>query len=352
MVENIRKPFLVVDKNGGLITYNKEAASVFGFNNTSNYFLSYLEQNNSGKISNILKEIYDTEISFDQRVNFKLKNGFEFYAKAHIIPSNPTESEKLLLIMLLPEQQSGLMKDYLRMAVTLDELPRKIKNKRIIKLIEEIKTIYPFTFIGKQKIQNEIDEMEEMFWIADPDMNYVLVNANFAKAFGLKSGYFSGKNQKDFVPAFLLDFFEAIQNFIKNNLNLVILEGLPFSGMNLVENSQIIEVPLGDSENNLIATIGIIQKKGIEDDFLFDKGKEEIVKGLIKTLPLPLAVLDISGKIKHYNEQFGNTLSIGFNNENVLSIRHIFDEEVCEKIESFNLSQNQYFSIDGVKIIF
>lgn len=352
MVENIRKPFMVIDKNGSLITFNREAISIFGFSDISANFFSYLEQSNSNKISSVFKEIYESDLSYDQRLNFKLKNGFDFYAKVHVIPSSVDESEKYLLVMLIPEKQSGLLKDYLRMVISYEDLPKKVRNKRIINLIEEIKTIYPFTFIGKQKIQNEIDEMEEMFWIVDNESNYVIVNSNFSKAFGLKPSYFAGKSQREFVPAFMAEFNDSIQSFIRNNLNMVILEGLPFNGINIGENQQIIEIPIGDYENNLIATIGIVQRKGIEDDVLLDKGKDEIVKGLIRTLPLPLAVLDISGRIKQYNEQFGNVLSIGLNNENVLTIRHIFDQEVCEKIESFNLSTNQYYSIDGVRIIF
>lgn len=352
MVENIRKPFIVVDKNGTLITFNREAVAVFGFNEGSLNFLSYLEQNNAHKISTVFKEVHDSDLCYDQRLNFTLKNGFDFFAKVHIIPSNVEESEKYLLVMFIPEKQSGLLKDYLKMVVSYEDIPKKVRNKKIINLIDEIKTIYPFTFIGKQKIQNEIDEMEEMFWIIDPDSNYVIVNSNFSKAFGLKPAYFAGKNQREFVPAFMTEFYESIQNFIRNNLNMVILEGLPFNGININENQQILEIPIGDYDNNLIATIGIVQRKGIEDEVLMDKGKDEIVKGLIRNLPLPLAVLDISGRIKQYNEQFGNTLSIGLNNENVLTIRHIFDNEICEQIERFNVSTNQYFSIDGVKIIF
>jgi PAS domain S-box-containing protein len=352
MVENIKKPFLVVDKGCNLITCNKEAVAVFGIGSVSVNLLHYFEQNCGSKFAITIKEIYDSDISFDERLNFKLKNGFDFYAKTHIIPSYVDDNQKFLLIMLIPENQSGLLKEYLRMVVSYEELPKKVNNKNIVRLIEEIKTIYPFTFIGKQKIQTEIDELEEMFWIMDPNSDYVIVNSNFAKSFGLKPAYFTGKNQKEFVPAFMLEFYESIQNFIKNNLNMIILEGLPFNGINITENSQIIEIPIGDLENNLIATIGLVQKKGIEDEILFDKGKEEIVKGLIKNLPLPLAVIDISGKIKQYNEQFGSALSIGPNNENVISIRHLFDGDVCERIESFNISRSQYYSIDGVRIIF
>lgn len=352
MVENIKKPFLVLEKGGSLFTFNKEAFSVFNFSNTSNNFYYYLEQNCSSRVSSLLTDIYESDISFDDKLNLKLKNGLEFSAKVHIIPSYVGENEKYLLVMIIPETQSGLLKEYMKMVVSNEELPKRIRNKKIVKLIDEIKTIYPFTFIGKQKIQTEIDEMEELFWIVDSDSNYVIVNANFSKSFGLKPGYFTGKNQRDFVPSFMLDFFDSIQRFIRNNLNMVIMEGLPFNGISIADNMQILEIPIGDSENNLIATIGIAQKKGIEDDLIFAKGKDEIVKGLIKSLPLPLAVIDLSGKIKQYNEQFGATLAIGPYNENLLSIRHLFDSDICEKIELFSRSTNQYFSIDGVKIIF
>jgi len=352
MVENIKKPFLILDKNGLLYNYNKEARSLFNLNQTNKNLFTYLENSSAEKLSQLIKDIYENDKLFDDRINIKLKYGFDFYAKVHVITTNSDDSEKLLLVMVLPENNVSILSDSMKIVVNYQELPEKIWNKKIIEIIEEIKTIYPFTFIGKQKIQKDIDELEEMFWITDPDFKYSMVNFEFARAFGLKKNYFPGKNQIDFVPAYLSGFYESVQKFIKDNLNMIIVEGVPFNGINITDDMQMIEIPIGDSENNLVALVGIVQKRINEYSRREEASLDAIINSLIKTIPLPSAIIEMSGKVKYFNEKFGNTFSISYNYEDDIFIKNIFDIKACGRIDDFLKSEIESDAFDAVNLFF
>ena len=135
-----------------------------------------------------------------------------------------------------------------------------ISNKQILKIIDEIKSLYPFTFIGKEKLRKDVDKLSELFWIKDNSGNFNLVNKKFSEKLGVNSTILEGQKFNDFVPAHLINFYKSIDDYINDSLNCVIIEGTPVKSLLQAQNYQTIQVPLNDADNNVIAIICVTQK--------------------------------------------------------------------------------------------
>jgi PAS domain S-box-containing protein len=217
-----------------------------------------------------------------------------------------------------------------RVTVRQDELERIVANPKILQIIDDIKSSYPFTFLGKNKIQQEVNKLEEYFWIKDVNDYIVLSNRKYAGAYGLKTTQLEGKSEKTFLPAYYLDFYRSIEAYIKETLNALVIEGVPFRGFASWQDYETIEIPLSDAENNVLALIGISQKK----NKIAQAGSQR-EKQLFENLNLPMALFDFnenliiaSSTLKDYNEllDWGQATLIDVFGESRISEIHEFIE--------------------------
>ncbi len=135
-----------------------------------------------------------------------------------------------------------------------------VKNKQIVEIIDKIISSYPFSFVNLERLRIEIDSLNEFFWIKDEEGKYLLVNNKFASSFHLTPSQIEGKPVDKFIPAYLIDFNKALDDYIKESRSVFIIEGFPLSGVAAGEDYQTIEIPVPNVEGNLSAIIGIAQK--------------------------------------------------------------------------------------------
>jgi len=171
-----------------------------------------------------------------------------------------------------------------------------IDNTEILKIIEEIRSQYPFTFIGKEKLQKSIDSLSELFWVQDIDGNYQLLNNKLSDSIGVDISQVDGYPVSSFLPAHLQDFYTSIIEYIKKSLRYCVIEGLPIKSSNNDIKYQTIEVPLSDVDNNVIAIIGITQK-AVKKNNIKVSNLFESSLNLIENFPKPFALID---KEKYY----------------------------------------------------
>ncbi len=222
-----------------------------------------------------------------------------------------------------------------RVIINTDEISSVIHDDKVLEIIEKIKSSFPFTLIGRTKIQNEIDKLSDFFWIKETTGKYIIVNSSYSDWLGLKFTKVEGKQEKSFLPKYLSDFYSNIDSYIVDTSNTVIFEGIGgYSKENSDSKLEIIEIPISNSDNQVIAIIGVSQKKALEKKEV--KKDFELIEKTFLEFAEPVLIVDTNNNIiqcsKSVNTVFGYTEDVSLQNKN---ISKLFDTNTLTKIESF-----------------
>jgi len=324
-------PSLIIDKTGRIIALNSEfkkliAAAV----PQANFFKLFDEpniqivekvftdaRNNDAmvrdKISiekdSILVE-YDVEISLLKSENntYYLVN---FFSLKKIIP--PTEIKKIWVVT--------------------EDLEEIVQEKKILSVINRIKLTFPFTFIEKAKIQKDINEFEDYFWVKDTSGKILLLNDTYAESLGFKVSQMEGKNEQDFLPKQVFILNHTIDSYIIDSTNTIIVHGVSapvIPGLN--KNISFVEFPLCDLDNRVIAIIGFSKKEEIP----FVKINQDITPYALKHIPVAAAILDKENNMFACSQEFLRLLKM--NQKTPVDKKQtdlFFEQEFLTKLEDF-----------------
>jgi PAS domain S-box-containing protein len=331
---NISDPFIIIDHDGEIISYNKSAKNLLAI--VANKNISHLfDDQTITKLNDLIEGVFSSNKPATENIRLLLRNGSELNVRA-IINSYKEENELFIFCTFIPQVSKLEIGEVTKLKIQTGELKKIISSEFILKIIDEIKLFYPFTVIGKDKISRKVDELDELFWIKDLKGSFVLVNIKLASNLGLKPSQIEGKSTQSFLPAYIVEFYNTIENYIKETLNCTVMQGIPIAGINDPNNYRVIEIPLSDSESNVIAVIGIAQKIEMEDDEqkmnigLFDPSNN-----LLKNFSKALAFIDKSGIIKHGSEEFCKLFIDEFSDLRNIPYTKIFPLKLVEQVQQF-----------------
>ena len=342
--QNLRSPFLVLDRLGRILYSNEPANTLIEFPEKGKELFSYFEEQSAEKFKELFNEHLTTETIQAKLIDLQFTNGKE--VKSKISFTSYTEKGETLIFCLFKSVELSIKsKDIAGVNVKNDDYRNLISNKQILKIIDELKSLYPFTFIGKEKFRKEIDKLSELFWIKDNSGNFDLVNKKFSERLGVNSTILEGQKYKDFLPAHLVNFYKSIDDYINDSLNCVIVEGVPVKSLLLFQNYQTIQIPLNDADNNVIAIICITQK--IKEKEIRITGNElfNLNPKLLDEFPRPIALFDNNGTLKQKSEHFRKLFLGKLRSRKKLQYSEIFPIEITDKIKSFldsNLESGKY----------
>ncbi len=231
--------------------------------------------------------------------------------------------------------EERVREDVGRVIINTDEISVVVKDEKVLEIIDKIQSSFPFTLIGRTKIQNEIDKLDEFFWIKEVSGKYILVNEAYSDWLGLKFTKVEGRQEKSFLPKYLADFYNNIDSYIIDTSNSIIFEGIGgYSKEGSESKLEIIEIPISNSENQVIAIIGVSQKKAIEKKVA--KKDVDLIEKTFLEFAEPVLIVDINFNIvqcsKSVNQVFDYTSEVNLVNKN---ISQLFDENTLAKIDSF-----------------
>ncbi|HEX2865508.1 MAG TPA: PAS domain S-box protein [Ignavibacteriales bacterium] len=172
-----------------------------------------------------------------------------------------------------------------------------IRDEELSKVFDEIKSSYPFTFLGKTRIQNEINKLDEFFWLKDSEGKYIIVNLLFAQFLGLKPSQIEGKHEKEFVPKHMTEILQSVDKYIKETANAVIRNGFPLYQLNH-ESARLVEIPLCDLDNNVVAVAGVSQKDYAANSHRQNGSFPEFYESALGCLPGVVIIADKDGIVK------------------------------------------------------
>ncbi len=349
--ENIKNPFLVLDQNGNILSANKEASSLLSLDSiSSGNIFDIFDGQSSEKINQIIIDVVASKKFFENDVSLLLKNGNEIRIKL-IINSYHEDNENFVFCTFREHVNQITQQGAFQLEVNSDDVKNIINHLELVEVLNEIKSLYPFTFIGKEKVRKKINQLDEYFWVKDLNNNLILVNNKFSRSLGLKNSQIEGKPEKLFIHEFLQEFHSSIQNYLKSSLNTIILEGIPVKGIS-AENYKTIEIPLSDTENNLTAVVGIAFSKAEFNSEIISNEVFEKFLNVVKNISQAFAVIDQLQYFKQVNKEFCKLFNVEVDklkdkNLDHVALPEIFTEKVKQFIDSPKLEEN--FELNGLK---
>ena len=351
--ENIKDPFLLLDQNGYIHSFNQEASLLFSFSDKPGNFYDLLDQISVNKLNELYEGAFQKNNKLEDIFELKLNNGSRLKVQIKI-KGLRNENNTLFLLFIKTINNKTILNDKTSLKVKVSEIENIVDNKEVLDVIDEIKSNYPFTFISKNKIRKSIDTLNEFFWIKNIKGTYILVNDKVASSIGLNIIQIEGKAESNFIPHYLVNFQQSIDQYLIESANCIILDGIRFGGLTNPDEYETIEIPLLDSENNITAIIGIGQNKS-------DKNEHGTIKDLLDHVSSAMAFIDEKDRLKYINTQFsqlyGNKffdltkgeyfkfLPANLNEKIAGFIKSSLDEDSFEIIEE---EKNLYFTLRKV----
>ncbi len=321
-------PFVVFENSRNIVYFNQKAAAFFKIPDDSATLHELFNSASQQKLDKLIDESSRTKKIIHEIISLELSDSTAIKGDLTISEVVSDQYNRYFTLVFSNNYYWGADQTANRVTVRQEEVERIIGNPRILQIIDEIRSSYPFTFLGKNKIQQEINKLDEYFWIKDANDLIVLSNRKFASNYGLKVGQIEGKSEKHFLPAYYLDFYRSIESYIKETLNALIIEGVPFRGFSNWQNYETIEIPLSDAENHVLAIIGISQKK---NKFAESGGLRE--KALFENVNLPVALFNFEENLLIASKQLrGLNADISWSDTNMLEL---FGEKHISRIHDF-----------------
>jgi len=335
--------FLLLDPNGEILYSNRRADESFSLSeeiqNFSEVFDKTEEKNIEDIIDNLKYEIFPVE----KKGCFRLHTQQEFQIHFQI---NHYLNDGLEYYFLQFEKSEAKTtgEEKIKFSISTEELSKTISNPEVLKIIHEVQSSYPFTFLGKNKLQSSINNLDELFWLKDTSNKYLMVNQKFADELGLRITQIEGKSEEFFLPSFNLDFYNSMDSFLKTTGNTLILQGLPVKGFTNYQGYQSTVIPLLDADNKVVVELGIACKDEPKKQTHTLQKENYLIQNVMDSIVFPVCILNEHSKIEYCNSSFSRLIGIEKDSVENLSLHQIFPQsvarEISEAIEANTLEQS------------
>jgi len=332
--ENFKYPFLVLDHNGQILFYNGEAGSFLHIQKNEENLFDLLAEFSAKKVSSLIDDVYVSGKSISENFLLGMANGSSVSSQI-TISTYKEENELFVFCTFKPADLKLGMTGKTEIKSKLGDIKEIINDEKIFEILTELKSLYPFTFIGKEKVLADINKIEDFFWIKNIEGNFVVANKSLAKFIGLSSSQLEGKIVKSFIPSFLNNFLDSVESYIKDTFNIIIIDGISLFGTSASSGYETILIPIIDADNNVIAFVGVNQKtkqKNISapaasvlaaDFNIFENDEKSI------------CLIDSEGIIRHQSREFCKLFSSENNDFRNYSFDQVLPLAVSEKIHEF-----------------
>ncbi len=342
LIDVYEQPAILLDANAALKSVNETARKFFGhsdFDNSSTSLI--LNDTELQKLIHIMEELPAGEVKKNE-FHFQTASGEK---KNEVTIKLINEGDEVFFLLLFNGNTNGAIgKAHFGVSVPVADLEDLVDNKRILSIISDIQSSFPFTFLGKNRIQNEINKLNEPFWIKDFNDKFIIVNAKYSQSAGLKPMQLEGKPEGEFIPPFYRGIYSSLQQFVKESANIIVTDGIPVKGGALVASSKTIQVPIVDSEKRVIACICFSQQGKHEFAGKIINQAASFIDNVFAEFHAPAMIIDANGIIKQLNKEFCILQNIDFNESSGVHYNNILESVYSQKVDNFiNSSQTEQF---------
>ncbi|MEW6195924.1 MAG: PAS domain S-box protein [Bacteroidota bacterium] len=324
-------PSLIIDKSGRVIAVNVELKNLLpALQPNVNFFDIFNE-----KQLLTIQRIFIDARKYDTAAKDVIELAIDGNNKNFEIIFNPLRSENNVyyLVALSEQQESKSTAVTTKFSISIPELEKITSDKRILSVVNKIKLSYPFTFIEKAKIQKEINELAEFFWLKNIDGKFILINDSYSQTLGFSTAQIENKNEQDFLPKYLINLYKIVEQYIIESTNAVVLEGSAIPALNGAnKNAHIVQFPIIDLDNKVVAIIGFSQKTTTKHV----SGQSTINHEYFKNLSEAVLLLDAENKIEAYSDEFIKMMLLNDQVDYKKNDLHkIFDKDFVQQIEKY-----------------
>lgn len=323
-------PSVIIDKGGKIIAFNHEFKTLLP---KSNAQASFFELFDEEKLLTLQRIFIDVR-KYDAIAKDTLQMESEFGLLSYNVVISPMRSENntYYIVNFQSHIQDVNSSETQKFWIASSELEKVVEDKLIVSIVNKIKLTFPFTFIEKAKIQKLINEYDGYFWIKDTSDKYLLVNNRYAVSLGFKVTQVENKHEEELLPKYLTNLYKMVGTYVIESSNSVIIENITSSKTSGTERDfSIVQFPLCDLDNNVVAIIGFSQKSKPQ---IFEPDKTEF--NFIKEIPLALAVFDKEFELTACSNEFSKFLKIGPVDELIgREISKVFEKGLLANIESY-----------------
>ena len=330
-----RDPLYILEVTGNILFVNNQGKELLKISESPGNISNYFSEETKDKFNTLLDKLIDQNDSLNvDRFDIELLNGEKIKTKIILNTIVPEES-LYISCTIVPLNYSINFKENIKIGIRETDLNNLIKDKKVIEILERIKTIFPLTFIGYEIVHKLVNSIDELFWIIDNDGKFLIVNDKFAGSIGLKPFQIEGKSSEEFIPNYIKELNGAIEKYMKNTYSSIVLEGVLFKEVREQKDKEIIQLPLLDEEKNVQAVIGISQLR--DSSYQLDQRKKSIetLYKIIDNFPKPVAFITSKGIIKHSSSYFSNLFNRKTEGLNGLNFADILPEITVEVVDRF-----------------
>lgn len=346
-------PSVIIDKGGRIVAFSQEFKKLIPKSTAQANFFELFDEEKLLILQKIFLDVKKSETI--SRDIIELENEFGSSAYDVVISPMRSENNTYYIINFKNTIQEVNSLEVQKFWIATSELEKVVYDKIIVSIINKIKLTFPFTFIEKAKIQKMINEYDGYFWIKDTSNKYLLVNNKYAVSLGFKISQVENKNEEEFLPKYLTNLYKMLSAYIIDSTNSVIIDSKTSPITSGSErNLSVIQFPLCDLDNNVVAIIGFTQLnnsskiESSDSDFNF----------ILKELPQAILLFDKEYKVSGYSYEFLRLLNINPQNNLVgQEISKIFENKFLPLIEEYIKDENlrdetkfNYVFIDKVQL--
>ena len=336
-----RDPLFIIEVNGNILYANNQGEELLKLEGSYSNINDYFAEETKNNFNNILDTLINQNDSLNvDHFDIELINGEKIIAKV-ILNTIVPEENLYISCTIIPFTYDIKSKDKIKLEIREIDLKNLIKDKKVIEILEKIKTLFPLTFIGYEIVHKLVNTLDELFWITDNYGKFLIVNDEFAGSLGLKPYQLEGKLAEEFIPDYAKELNSAIEQYMKNTFSTIILGRNLFKEIKYLKDKEIIQLPLLDQEKNVQAIIGISQLSDSNYQFQQREKSFETFYKIIDNFPKPVAFITSKGIIKHTSSYFSKLFNRKQNELNGLNFVDILPELTVEVIERF-LSSSDY----------
>lgn len=228
----------------------------------------------------------------------------------------------------------------------IQELESEGLTDEVIKILLQSQAIYPFTFLEKEGIRKKIDDLNNFFWIKNRFGFCELVNQKLTEYFDTNFAQLEGNHEEIFFPIETRRIIKSFNDIACENKKAVLLEGINFIDKERDVKFDLINIPLIDDEDTVIAIICIsCNLKSAKTNKSTENYSLE--RRLLKEFPSPTVILSCNGFIKQTNIAFQQLTSRKEQELENSLINTVFSPNFVKKFEEFLASEKLEITIES-----
>ena len=324
-------PTFILDDEGRVVDFNQQGKKFLPDATFNTLISEVLDKEFSNTLEKLLEEAKNLDKSVKENILTDNNEEREEY-EITVAPFND-EIQNSFICTIRKVTNLQNKKELQRFTIVTDEIDKIIRDEELFEIVKSVKSAYPFTFIGKAKIQKQIDMLEGYFWIKDSSRRFAIINKKFASVLGVKAKQLEGRFEKDVLPHFQNKLFATVDNYILETTNAVTVDGISSSSPYGNKPYEILEFPILDIDNNVVAIIGISQLAQV------NKSKQDETKvnlpEVLKQIQIPFLLTNKQGIVTKLSSSLKDLIA-GIEKFKERNIKDLLkDDELQDELSKF-----------------